>query len=172
MKLANTPGQKLARLKELATGAAENYFERIALAHELLLDKLWIDAEHGGDANQAADILEEQYFHDLCGLLSVWNLIHVYQKFPTLEQWRRHKYNLRVMYDKCRADTASKKPAAAKPKTPVEKKVEELRETVTTKDAEIRELRKQIGELQQENRKLRKKLEAIEKILPGREEAA
>lgn len=162
-----TPSQKLARLRDLMESAKANYFERITLAHELMLDKAWIDSEHRGDVDKAAQALEDLYFHDLCGLLSLWNLITIVQKFPTPESWKKYKHNLRVMFDKCRRDAKPKKVTPAKPKKPEQQEIEWLKETVHKKDKELRNLRAEVTELRRENRKLKKRLRKIENIMAG-----
>src|ERR1035438_4251480 len=97
----NNSGTALARLRVLIGQAGSNYFERISIASDLLDNQEWLLVAYQGDAFDAANMLEKLYFHDLCGAMTIWEILHIYQKFPTEKKWEAHKYNLKKMHALC-----------------------------------------------------------------------
>ncbi len=177
MATATTPGEQLARLHALVGEAGHNYYERIALAAALLGNQGWLDSSYQGDAYRAAEMLETKYFHDLCGAMSVWDFLRIYQFFPRENDWQAHGYNLRAMHDKCKA-----KPENSQPREVVrvkraefeaaQTKVQELTATLKTrekevksKDGEVMRLRERVTELEHENLKLSGRVDELEKLL-------
>jgi hypothetical protein len=98
-----SPATKLARLGELLNKAGELLFERLTLARELIQDKDWIAESFTGNLDRAADLLEKQYLGDLCGAVQFWRLMALRDRFKTLDDWRKHHFNitkLSAIYDK------------------------------------------------------------------------
>lgn len=157
---------KLLRLRDLISEAGHNYYERIKLASEILTDAVWVTETYNGDQFKAAEMLESQFFHDLCGVLSIFELMHIYQKFPAEADWKRHKYNLGAMHEMCELAT---KPSVTVTRFKIKKSEYEAL-VVRLKDIEFelkeakrtnRQLRSQIDILITENEILKDQLEPV-----------
>lgn len=169
----------LMRLRDLSTQAGENYYERIQIADTLLKDKEWIAIHYSGNAFRAADHMQECYFHDLCGLMTIWDLMQVYRKFPKKDDWIKHKYNLRKMYEFTKVKTASTSGGggtrrAAKiadlekleeNNTLLKKQIQAKEKIVDEKDKKIAELESQVRTLQMEKARLQGRIEELEALL-------
>jgi len=93
--------QLLAELKTLAKSAAENLYRRIGLAAEVLKDLDWIATIHGGSDMRAMDALQDEYFSELGGFISLGKLILMQEKIAE-EEWKSVKYDVsavEIMYD-------------------------------------------------------------------------
>lgn len=170
----------IMRLRDLSNKAGENYYERIEIADTLLKDKEWVKLHYSGDAFRAADHLQECYFHDLCGLLTIWDLMHIYRKFPKKDDWVKHKYNLRKMNElikvKQPANTsgggATRRSAKIadledleQKNVHLERKLQTQTKVVDEKDRKIADLEAQIRTLQMEKARLQGRVEELESLL-------
>lgn len=175
--------QLLARLKSLLGEAGRNYYERIKIAESLLTDRQWVASEHGGDDYKAAEVLEDEYFHDLCGLMGLWDLLHIYRRFPELKDWEANGFHLRKMFDQLKAEhrpvrterrtarvadlerlEAEKKDAECQLKK-VKADLKAKDEVVQSKDERIAELESRVKKLEAENLRLRGRIEQMEAVL-------
>lgn len=174
----------LTQLKALAGQAGRNYFERIRIAEALLSDKHWLAAEHGGDDYRAAEVLEAEFFHDVCGMMGLFDLLHIYRRFPNVADWEKNGFRLREMYAQLKAE---QRPAATTErrtakvadvvrlegeKKAVEFQLKKVKDDVKakdvalqTKDERIGELETRVKRLETENLKLRGRLEQMEAVL-------
>lgn len=100
--------QKFAELVNLRDKAG--HYKRIKLASELIADKTWVEdpSGGGGDVNIALDRIEEGAFADLCGAVTISQLLEVYHHIPDEQVWKRHGYNFRKMWAEW---NSSRKPA-------------------------------------------------------------
>ncbi len=118
-----TGTEMFAELISLRNEAGEKHYQRVKLAANLLKDKDWVEspAGGGGDENRALDRLEVECFGDLCGLVSLTNLLELLHHFPKLEDWQRHKFNPSRMWVEY-----SQKTKGTKKKDSTPRKVAEL----------------------------------------------
>ena len=86
-------GQILAQLKQLADEAKENLYTRIGLAIEVLQDLDWIALVHEGSIDVARQALEDEYFRDLGGYVTLGKLMQMYQTIPR-EEWDACRHNI------------------------------------------------------------------------------
>lgn len=177
-----TTQELLARLRDLTKSAGENYYERIQIADQLLSDRQWVESEHGGSDHKAAKTLEDVYFHDLCGLMGLWDLIHILRKYPQRKEWEKFKYNLRKMHESLKPEPAKVDP----PRRATIKELEQLQDTneslkfqlnrqkeiVATIKQELvdwksraEKLEKRVAVLELENATLKGRLEELEAVL-------
>ncbi len=171
-----SPATQLARLRTLMEIAGHNYFERISIARDLLANSGWIQSEHGGNPYQAAEYLSSKYFHDINGLMSMWDMLKVVTKFPEEAQWKQHNYNLRDMLELCKA------PADNRPKerttvkvaeyealkdkaAELESRVKQDATRLRQKDREIETLKTRVDVLEEENAHLKGRVQELERIL-------
>ncbi len=171
-----SPATQLARLRTLMESAGHNYFERISIAKDLLANSEWIQSEHGGNPYHAAEALSSKYFHDISGLMSMWDMLKVVTKFPEEVQWKQHSYNLQDMLELC-------KPVAdpnLKPRTTIkvaeyeavkdkaaelESRVKQDATRIRQKDREIEALKTRVDVLEEENAQLKGRVQELERIL-------
>ncbi len=116
-----TSHEVYARLITLRKRAGRVIFERVRLADTLLSDNDWVShPEHGGgDQSVAIDRLEADAFGDLCGAVSLPDLLEIYHHVPREEDWRKAKFNLRRLHAEVRArlrPKPPKTPAVAEPR--------------------------------------------------------
>jgi chaperonin cofactor prefoldin len=173
------PNQLIVRLGELIRGAGENYYERIQIADTLLKDKEWVEAHYSGDAFRGADHLEECYFHDLCGMMTIWDLMQIYRKFPKKDEWVKHKYNLRKMFEFTKVKTTTATTGGSTRRAAKVEDLDRLEETnlalkkqlqttnqvVVSKDKKIEDLETEVRSLQRENARLNGRIEELESLL-------
>ena len=103
------PGVALARLKSLSNEAGSNHYERIGLVDRLLNDEQWLKSNWNGDDYKAAEALEENYFQDLSGSMTIFQLLQIFRRFPNLKDWVDRKYNLRSLLEACVANKPGKR---------------------------------------------------------------
>ncbi len=159
--------EKLNRLKILVHEAGNNCYERIKLASEILADQEWVLEAFRGDTFKAADMLETSFFHDLCGMLSIYELMHIYQKFPDKTEWQKHKWNLRVLHDLCKEAVKAR---GGKPRVHVKQsefnalkeKYEEAANLLKQERKMVARLQEQVNSLCQENLFLEEKVKELE----------
>lgn len=145
-------------LVNLRNQAGTNIYQRLKLADQLLSDRDWVCRPDGGggDESRAIDRLEDDCFGDLCGALSLPQMLEVMHATPDEKVWKQNKYNLRKMWQNMKDAQAASRPTSRPqgevPLPPDPMKV--LRN-------ENKELRKEIKVLKEENRKLRKALKRV-----------
>ena len=172
-----TSKQALNRLRDLSKEAGGNVYARTALAAQLLADKAWIAAEHGGDDWAALDMLEDQFFHDLAVPLT--DLIRVYQNFPTEAQWAGEGFKVRKLLNKLKSPAPSGKTQVRRvtvkqyESLQTEKKHFEaanrtLDKNLTEAKTELESLRTRVATLERENTRLKGRIEELERIVEGR----
>lgn len=103
--------QKLIELKKLAGNVAtlrgeemrvrqsigETYHRRAVLSREVLADPDWIGTEFDGDLEKAIKAVEDGYFADLSGAMTVTELHEILSEFEEVTEWREHGFNLLAM---------------------------------------------------------------------------
>ena len=82
--------EKLVELKELAGMAGKNVFRRIKLADEVLSDKDWIAASFDGQEDKALAIVENEYFTDFRGFITVGEMRQVYRWCGIESRWAEY----------------------------------------------------------------------------------
>lgn len=182
MESQQTTTQRLAALKQLATLAKDNLFRRIQLAAEVMSDLDWIAQTHGGSDLKAQDALQDEYFSEIGGLVTLGRLLAIYKSFPDEQVWREYKYDLAALDSLCREQQEETEPRQyTNWKQVAEERAEELDKT--QKEAsraeelcerqreEIDGFRERIAELENDNAMLRGRIEELEKLV-GRKEAA
>ncbi len=105
-----------AKLIAMRDQAGYKHYDRIALADKLLGVREWVEAADGGggDLSTAYDRLERDAFGDLCGMMSMGQLLEVLKNVPNVEDWRKHKFDLKKIWGEWKAKQEAKK---AKPQT-------------------------------------------------------
>lgn len=148
--------QIFAELVNRRNQAGRAIYDRLVLVQQLLTDKDWVQAsEHGGgDESLALDRLEEECFGDLCGALSLPQLLEVLHHVPNEADWKRNKYKLKQMWDEMKARSRGPQVIVQKPAPQDELNL--LRN-------ENRELKQQVKMLTQENRRLHSMIQRIKK---------
>lgn len=164
--------RKLVRLRELASGAKQNIYERCKLASEILSDRDWIAIEHGGEYDAAQKALEDDFFSDVAGFIVLADLVQIYKQFPVEEKWRELRYNLAAlkaaMRETTREPKAEKEPqkrATLAQLHELEQQVESagqraenLSRTISNQAEEITSLKDEVARLKKENAQLRREL--------------
>jgi exonuclease VII small subunit len=89
--------------------AGEMHYKRIKLAKEIIADNGWVLTHFAGDEFRAAEVLEKDYFGDLCGAINFWRLLKIIDEFPKIEDWKKHKFNLTEMSAEIDARNHSKR---------------------------------------------------------------
>ncbi len=175
---AGNPSQILVRLRALTGEAGHNYFVRISLVHALLQNAAWLQSEHGGDSYRAAEALEDNYFHDVCGAVTLWQLLQIYQRFPAEADWQKHGYHIGKMLEACKpaqeeapckttrtvvkkAEMEAVQNRAAEAESQLKARVKEIK----AKDQQIVDLQDQVAKLKTENSKLLGRVEELERVL-------
>ena len=149
------------RLLNLRNSAGQQMYQRLTLCQRLLADRAWVESPEGGggDEGRALDRLEDECFGDVCGAMSLPQLLEVLEKVPSESAWKANKYNLRKMWAEMKAHNAPAplkraKSAAGDPK---DAKIERL-------EGELAAFREKVRELEHENRRLRAAIDKISKI--------
>jgi len=166
--------EMLTKLKALVGEVGKVHFERVALAYKLLGNKEWIESEFNGDDWKAAEFLEEECFGDLCGAMSLWDLLKIRQHFPKEADWARCKWNLAKLMAECKTDTPKVTRTAIK-KADYEAVQQQAAESAAmlkkerresaSKDERIAKLEKDCTRLNRENAVLRGRIEELERLL-------
>lgn len=152
--------QLLAELKVLAKDAVSNLYKRIGLAADVMADLEWIADIYGGSDLKAADALQDEYFRDLGGFISLGKLIAMYKSVEKT-QWEEVRYDVaavEVIYD----DQATGEKAKRKSPTSWKKMYEEAAKKVEELMAQIGQLMDANGKLREENTELRAKHSRME----------
>jgi hypothetical protein len=97
MKNGQTTGaQKFAELKNMLNEQGQKILHRLRLAAELLSDAEWLMSTKN-DEGAARDLLEDECFGDLCGALTLGQLLRIYQHFPNEADWKESRWNLKSL---------------------------------------------------------------------------
>ncbi len=165
-----SPVQIFTKLVGMRNEAGSTLHERLKLAKQLLADRGWVDAvEHGGgNESIALDRLEEECFGDVCGGMSLSQILEILEAVPQASAWKANKYNLRRMYAEMKARQDKTKPKEAKPESIRDRRdvmIEDLK-------AKLTEARQRIHDLEGENRTLRSQVKRIQAVIGITEEAA
>lgn len=146
--------QVFAELVDLRNKAGKSVYHRLTLAQRLLTDKDWVRApEHGGgDESRALDRLEEECFGDLCGALSLPQLLEVLHHVPDEGDWKRNKYNLKRMHEEMKMVTKGPPVVVQRPAP---------QDELAYFKEENAELKRRVKVLEQENGKLRRMIQRI-----------
>ncbi len=107
--MSSTTSDKVSQLRVMMGQAGEMHYKRIKLAKEIIEDKFWVMQNFSGDDFRAAEVLEKEYFGDLCGAINFWRLMRIIEEFPKLDDWRKYKFNLTVMSAEIDSRNKSKK---------------------------------------------------------------
>lgn len=157
--------QLLAELRTLAQAAEKNLYQRIGLAREVLQDVDWIASVHGGSDLKAADALQDEYFRDLGGYVSLGKLMSMY-RHVTREQWEELRYDVaavEVVYDDATRETHEKGE-----RTSWKKVAEERGQRVSELEKQVTQLLEANGQLREENTELRARVARLEGRLEER----
>lgn len=144
--------EALARLTDLTHKSRETIYERVWIADHLLSDREWVEspAGGGGSYSKAIDRLQDDYFGEFCGAITLPQLIDLIQGVPDPAEWKRRKYNLSAMFD---ALKEAQKPAQqTRERTSIQDQLQLLRQ-------ENRQLKVQVRKLTRQNRALLKALQ-------------
>jgi hypothetical protein len=168
--------QLLAELKTLAAIAVKNLYQRIGLAAEVMGDLDWIAMIHGGSDLKAADALQDEYFRDLGGYVSLGKLILMYQKVDQT-QWEEARYDVaavEVIYDGLTRETHEKGERTSWKKVAeergerledVERSVKQIEEVAEVRKTEVERLREEVERLKAENANLRGRIEELQNLI-------
>lgn len=152
------------QLVEMRNEAGERLYLRIQLAAKLLADKAWVDdpAQGGGDEGKALDMLEDTCFADICGAISLPQMLEICRAVPSKATWKTNRYNLRRMYaemqerKKAEASTGGSPVPPHTPRTPDWKD-----QLIAQLKAELKTLKAELHESRQEAVRMRKVLNRI-----------
>ena len=139
--------QLLAELKNLAKDAADNLYRRIAIAREVMSDLDWIATVHGGSDVRAADALQDEYFRDLKGFVSLKKLMDMHRDVSH-EDWKSVSYGIAAVKAIHDEQLAGEKSTKHEVRTNWKVKCAE-------KDERIEDLERQVEQLLESNQKLR-----------------
>jgi len=171
-----TTRQALLELKRLAASAADNLYRRIELSAQVMSDLDWIAREHGGSDLKAQDTLQDQFFRDLGGFISLGKLIAMFRNVPQ-ETWAELKYDVaavEVVYDDQAIEKTEKgtktawKPIAEERGEKIERlqrQMSQVNELADKQRSEIDVLRAKVEELTRENERLRGRVEELQRLL-------
>lgn len=100
-----SPREIFAELVRMRDTAGKNLYRRLKLVDQLLSDRGWVEdpTGGGGDASRAIDRLEEHCFGDLCGALSLPQLLELLECVPQESIWKQKKFHLRRMFEEMKA---------------------------------------------------------------------
>lgn len=113
--------QILAKLDSLAGLAGERLYERLTLARDLLNDHGWVHAADGGggDEYKALKRLETRFFGEICGPeWSLAQMLEVLHEQPDISVWKKHHFNLRMIWSDIRAKNRPEPTAPKRNQTP------------------------------------------------------
>lgn len=177
-----TTTQKLARLKVLRDDAGANIYERCRLAAEVLADTDWIAAIHGGSLDAAEQAVQDEYFADLGGYVTLGTLTDIYRTFPDEAEWKARKYNLQVMeaeWEEARAEEREVKPRvrpqykvlaeeAKERAEKAERQAEQVETLLSGERQSAARLREELETLRMENAELRGRVRELERLVDKR----
>jgi hypothetical protein len=175
---ATTTNDKVMQLRAMLGQAGEMHFKRIKLAKEIIEDKTWVMTHFAGDEFRAAEVLEKDYFGDLCGAINFWRLIKIVEEFPKLEDWRKYKFNLTEMSAVIDARNKSKRKSGTRwsvsqrdyeelesERNRYRKLFDAKKEECEDKDSRIKQLEDMVANLTREKARLEKQVAEYEQII-------
>ena len=165
--------QLLARLGDMAKEAGPKAFERVALAALVLQDREWVFAAHGGSESLAREYLEAEFFGDLCGAVTLDQLLEIHRTFPDQQRWAEHKYNLPRLWIAVKALCPKNEKPKVERKGPVPSEVHEQvlaeKKAVHERNEKLARVNKEIIEelerLRKENEELRSEVARLRREL-------
>jgi hypothetical protein len=100
-----TSKQIYVKLLNLRDTSGQQHFDRVTLAAQLLQDQDWVEDEAGGGGNEniALNRIEVECFGDICGVVSLVNLLELHRHYPNVADWKRHKFDLKKMWAEWRS---------------------------------------------------------------------
>ncbi len=100
--LKSYPGAKkaIAQLKTEAKLGGASAYRRVVLAYQLMHDEEWLKSAYNNDEKAARSFLGANYLGDLLMASSLPKLFIVLQEFPTLKDWEKNKFDLKLMFAK------------------------------------------------------------------------
>ena len=167
-----TTNEKLMQLQNLLGQAGELHYKRIKLAKEIIDDAQWVLTHFGGNLHKAEALLEKQYFGDLCGAISFRRLLLIYERFPDIETWRKHHFNLTHLSATMDAERDAKKSRGSRWSV-TQKEWDDLESDRDRHKKLLANERKEKETLLQENERLKKQIAELNKEiarLQGRNE--
>ena len=174
--------QLIAELENLRGKSGVLLLKRIDTAKTLLSDRDWLAGEPWrGDESKARDTIEEGYFGDLCGTLTLGQLLLLREEYPDDAAWKDAKYNLMVLWAKheeAHPEPTQQRIVMRVKKADLEKEVE-LRKTVEFQrnqalkvqaalETDCEQLRVIVANLKEENAQLNGRIMELEKLLDRR----
>lgn len=139
--------KKRAELKRLSSEGQRNLFEMLRLADEILKDAEYVD-QFGGEAS-CIDDMEAKEFSHFGRSPTLGMMLKAYRKFPDIAEWRRNRFNIRVMID------------LANPREKVETQRTDWKARATELDADNANLKALIDEQSKTISELRAKVEEL-----------
>src|ERR1700722_10779062 len=84
-KTATKGSDLYVRLLAMRSESGSLVYKRLQLCNSLLSDHEWVESQEGGggDEGKAIDRLESECFGDLCGLMSLPQLLEVIRAIPS-----------------------------------------------------------------------------------------
>ncbi len=173
-----TAGEVYQELVTLRNSAGESLYLRIGLAQRLLSDREWVRLPEGGggDESRAIDRLEDTAFGDVCGAISLPDMLELLRRVPEKSAWKANRFNLRKMVGEMKArDEARRPPRKPAPPLPpnsntgtlepqqvVRRLQEELREAKEHAKSDMQLLKEENRELKAENGRLRAAVRSLQ----------
>ncbi len=171
--------KKYDRLLAYRDDSGANLYRRVVLAAELLADSEWVSDLAGGGGNKDRAIARLQLgFTDLCGALSVPQLLRIYSAIPNEATWKANDYDLKQMWQEMQARQKARQAKKADDFDSLVVVVEEAEAFTDRRDRTIASLRNNlqeykarftrskaiVRELREENRQLKSALRASRKL--------
>lgn len=153
-----TPNTIFLKLLKMRNGSGKLLFRRLTMTQELISNKGWVKALEfgGGDEGRALDRLESECFGDICGAMSLPNMLSLLRAIPSEKTWQANKYNLKKMWLEMIArkpKTKRKKDMEAK-----DKKIVQLTAQLDQAKEEVKEWKARCHDLNSEVKALKAKL--------------
>lgn len=166
----------LAELDNLTATNGKNRYERAARAVEILDNadwKMWVRQFHNGHEDVARKHIMDKYFNEYNGFLTLSQMVQVYNRFPTFEEWKAHKFNVNWMLGILQKEQ-KKAPAAKRKVVPYKelhkedaKRIEAVASEAASWRKRCETLEKKAHDLELENAQLRGELNALLKMVDG-----
>lgn len=176
-------------LVALRNVAGQSLFKRLTLARNLLRDHDWVQekTKGGGDESIALTRLEDHCFADICGALSLAEMLEIIEHIPDIRRWEKNKFNLKKMYREWKEGTKPKKrnqpeepvildPDALGPpfqdseRSRIATEADRLRRQLSEVHDRLHRLEEENSILRIENKRLKRALDAVNKAVGKIEE--
>jgi hypothetical protein len=158
-----TTKQALAELKKLAKEAGRSLYRRLELAAVVLQDLDWIAQVHGGSDLKAQDALEDEFFRDVGGYVTLGKLLAMYRHVPKAK-WVELRYKVQAIeleYD----EQAAPDKRETGVRTAWKQIAEERGDKLEAAERKILILQAKVDGLTSENERLKGRIEQLEKML-------